>query len=141
MILVEILPNLYLGDSEGSKYKSQLGIESQINCQRDLKDVGITNEYVYDIKKNIEHYELVKMYQYLLECVNFINKNVINDKSTLVYCENGNQKASTVIAAYLIKYGRVDTDTAVRMMRTKNKTSFYPNIDFYNSLKMMENDI
>ena len=42
---------------------------------------------------------------------------------------------------YLIKYGRVDADTAVKMLRTKNKTSFYPNIDFYNSLKMMENDI
>ena len=43
--------------------------------------------------------------------------------------------------AYLIKYGKVDADTAVKMIRTKNKTSFYPNIDFYNSLKMMENDI
>ena len=93
MILVEILPNLYLGDSEGSKYKSQLGIESQINCQRDLKDIGTPTEYVYDIKKNIEHYELVKMYQYLLECVHFINKNVITDKSILVYCESGNRAA------------------------------------------------
>ena len=141
MILVEILPNLYLGDIEGSKYKSQLGIESQINCQRDLQNIGTHTEYVYDIKKNIEHYELVKMYQYLLESITFINKNILNDKPVLVYCENANQKASTVIAAYLIKYGKVDADTAVKMLRTKNKTSFYPNIDFYNSLKMMENDI
>ena len=38
------------------------------------------------------------MYQYLLECIVFINKNILNDKPVLVYCENGNQKASTVIA-------------------------------------------
>ncbi len=141
MILVEILPNLYLSDLEGSRHKVQLGVESVINCQKDLKDIGTNTEYVFDIKKNIEHYELVKMYQYLIECIDFINKNILNDKPVLVYCDNANQKSSTVIAAYLIKYGKVNADTAVKMVRSKNKTSFYPSIDFYNSLKMMENDI
>ena len=141
MILVEILPNLYLGDLEGSKYKSQLNINAVINCQRDLSSIGTSKEYVYDIKKNIEKYELVKMYEYLIESINFIHKNVINDKPVLVYCDNGNQKASTVLAGYLIKYGRIDADSAIKMMRSKNKTSFYPNIDYYSSLKMIQNDL
>jgi hypothetical protein len=140
MILVEILPNLYLADKEGSKYKAQLDITSQINCQKDLNYIGTSTEYVFDIKKNIEQYELVKMYQYLIESINFIHKNILADKSVLVYCENGNQKASTVIAAYLIKFGRVDADDAIKMLRSKNKTSFYPDIDYYNSLKMIQND-
>ena len=63
------------------------------------------------------------------------------DKSVLVYCDNGNQKASTVIAAYLIKFGRVDADDAIKMLRSKNKTSFYPDIDYYSSLKMIQNDL
>jgi hypothetical protein len=141
MILVEILPNLYLADAEGSKYKSQLNITSQINCQRDLMYIGTSNEYVHDIKKNIEQYELVKMYQYLIESVNYIHKNVLNDNPVLVYCDSANQKASTVVAAYLIKYGRVNADDAIKMIRSKNKTSFYPSIDYYNSLKMVQNDI
>ena len=141
MILVEILPNLYLADKEGSKYKSQLNIISQINCQRDLNYLGTSTEYVYDLKKNIKQYELVKMYQYLIESIDFIHKNLINDKSVLVYCDNGNQKASTVIAAYLIKFGRIDADDAIKMLRSKNKTSFYPDIDYYSSLKMIQNDI
>ena len=141
MILVEILPNLYLGDKEGSKYKTQLNIISQINCQRDLMYIGTSTEYVHDIKKNIEQYELVKMYQYLIESISFIHKNILNDNSVLVYCDSANQKASTVIAAYLIKYGRVNADDAIKMIRSKNKTSFYPNIDYYNSLKMIQNDI
>tara|TARA_B100001093_G_C26632750_1_gene929624 strand:+ start:35 stop:460 length:426 start_codon:yes stop_codon:yes gene_type:complete len=141
MILVEILPNLYLADKEGSKYKTQLNIISQINCQRDLNYLGTSTEYVHDLKKNIKQYELVKMYQYLIESINFIHKNLINDKSVLVYCDNGNQKASTVIAAYLIKFGRIDADDAIKMLRSKNKTSFYPDIDYYSSLKMIQNDI
>jgi protein-tyrosine phosphatase len=141
MILIEILPNLYLGDAQSVKYKSQLNIASQINCQRDLMYLGTHTEYVHNIKKNIEQYELVGMYQYLTESINFIHKNILKDNAVLVYCDSGNQKASTVIAAYIIKYGKVDADTAIKMIRSKNKTSFYPNIDFYNSLKMIQNDL
>jgi|TARA_B110000483_G_C17766184_1_gene378019 hypothetical protein len=141
MILVEILPNLYLADYEGSKYKSQLNITSQINCQRDLMYIGTSTEYVHDIKKNLVQYELVKMYQYLIESINYIHKNIVNDNGVLVYCDSANQKASTVVAAYLIKYGRVNADDAIKMIRSKNKTSFYPNIDYYNSLQMIHNDI
>jgi hypothetical protein len=141
MILVEILPNLYLADQEGSKYKSQLNITSQINCQRDLMYIGTSTEYVHDIKKNLVQYELVKMYQYLIESINYIHKNIVNDNGVLVYCDSANQKASTVVAAYLIKYGRVNADDAIKMIRSKNKTSFYPNIDYYNSLQMIHNDI
>ena len=57
MILVEILPNLYLADHEGSKYKTQLNITSQINCQRDLMYIGTSTEYVHDIKKNLVQYQ------------------------------------------------------------------------------------
>ena len=81
------------------------------------------------------------MYQYLIESINFIHKNILNDNPVLVFCDSGNQKASTIIAAYLIKYGRTNADDAIKMIRSKNKTSFYPNIDYYNSLKMIQNDI
>ena len=140
MILVEILPNLYIGDIESLKYKSNLNITAIINCAKDLKSLDSYSNYVYDIKKNIEKYELVKMYQYLSESVNYIHKNMLNDKSVLIFCENANQKASTVAASYLIKYGKLSLDDAIKVIRTKNKTSFFPNIDFYNALQMIDND-
>ncbi len=43
------------------------------------------------------------MYEYLNETVDFIYNNLMNNKSVLVYCENGNQKSPTIVAAYLIK--------------------------------------
>ena len=52
------------------------------------------------MKVSIEKYEIIKMYEYLVESVEFIYKNFINDKSTLVFCENGNQKSATVVAAF-----------------------------------------
>lgn len=141
MILVEILPNLYLGDRDSIKYKDHLHLAAVVNCIRDLKTLGSHSEYVHNIQKNIEKYELVKMFQYLSETIIYIHKYIVKDLPVLVYCENGNQKASTVIAAYLIKIGKLTAKDAIKVIRTKNKTSFYPNIDYYNSLLMIENDI
>ena len=139
MLLIEILPNLYLGDNESVKYKEQLNISAVINCGYDLKNIGTHTNYVFNIKKNLEKYELVKMYQYLNESVNFIYKNIIQDNPVLVFCENGNQKSASIIAAYIIKYGKMSIDDAIKTIRTKNKTAFYPNIDFYTSLQMIDN--
>ena len=80
------------------------------------------------------------MYQYLIETSNFIYKHTTNDNSVLVYCENGNQKAATVIAAYLIKYGKMSADESIKTIRTKNKTAFYPNIDYYSVLQLLEKE-
>lgn len=140
MILVEILPNLYLGDHESVKLKERLHIRTIINCIKDLRFLGNFSDYVYNLKKNIEKYEIIQMYQYLTECIDFIHKNIINDNSVLVFCENGNQKASTVVAAYIIKYGKLSLENAIASVRTKNATSFYPNIDYYSSLQLISND-
>ena len=140
MILIEMLPNLYIGDLESIKYKDQIGARHTINCVKDLKSLGNHSEYVFNIKKNIEQYEIVKMYQYLIETSNFIYKTQTHDNSVLVYCENGSQKSATVIAAYLIKYGKMTADESIKTIRTKNKTAFYPNIDYYSVLQLLEKD-
>ena len=64
MILIEMLPNLYIGDLESIKYKDQIDARHTINCVKDLKSLGNHSEYVFNIKKNIEQYEIVKMYRY-----------------------------------------------------------------------------
>lgn len=141
MILVEILPNLYLGDIESVKYRHKLNISTIINCVKDLEFLGSFTDYVYNLKKNIEKYEIIQMYQYLVESTSFIHKNIMDDKSVLVFCESGNQKASTVIAAYIIRYGKISMDEAINSVRSKNSTSFYPNIDYYSALQLVYNDI
>ena len=57
MILIEMLPNLYLGDLESVKYKAQIDASHTINCVKDLKTVGNNSEYVFNkTKLNVDGY-------------------------------------------------------------------------------------
>ena len=78
------------------------------------------------------------MYEYMVESVNFIYKNMKNDESTLVFCENGNQKSASIIAAFLIKFGNHTKETAIKAIRTKYNSAFYPDINYNLSLEMFE---
>jgi len=138
MIFIEIIPNLWIANSETLKYKDRLGIDFIVNCQKDLHFLGKYNQYKMEIGKNLEKYEIVKMYEYLNETSEFINKKLLNNNSVLVVCENGNQKSASIIAAYLMKYGKISLKNAILGMRTKHKTVFYPSIHYLNSLEMFE---
>ena len=132
MVCIEIIPNLYFGDNKN------VNVNCIVNCSKDLSFLGKYKEYNINISDNLEKYEIIKMYEYLNETVEFINDNLINNKSILVYCENGNQKSPTIIAAYLIKYGNMSYLNAIKSIRSKYNTAFYPSINFENSLAMFE---
>lgn len=127
-----MIPNLYFGNNKN------VNIDCIVNCCKDLSFLGKYKEYNIHISDNLEKYELIKMYEYLNETIEFIYKNLLNNKSILIYCENANQKSPTIIAAYLIKYGNMDYKTAIKAIRSKYKTAFYPTIHFENSLQMFE---
>ena len=64
--------------------------------------------------------------------------NMIKDEPTLIFCENGNQKSATIIAAFLIKYGNHNKESAIKAIRSKYKSAFYPDINYIYSLEMFE---
>lgn len=132
MLFVEVIPNLYFGNNKN------VNVDSIVNCTKDLHFLGNYKEYNINIKDNLEKYEIVKMYEYLNETVDFIYNNLMNNKSVLVYCENGNQKSPTIVAAYLIKYGLINKNNAIKAIRSKYNTAFYPSINFEMSLEMFE---
>ena len=140
MILIELVPNLWLGDQESVKYKEKLNINAVINCSKDLHFLGNYQEYIIDIKNNLEKYEIIKMYEYMVETVEFIYKNVSKDKNVLVYCENANQKSATICAAFLIKYGKMDKESVIKSIRSKHKSAFYPDINYNMSLDMFSKE-
>lgn len=138
MILVEIVPNVWLGDIEGEKYKSNINIKYIVNCLKDLSFLNNYDNYKGVVKDSLEKYEIIKFYEYLCETTKFINSNMIKDEPTLIFCENGNQKSATVIAAFLIKYGSHTKETAIKAIRTKYKSAFYPDINYIYCLEMFE---
>jgi len=140
MIFIEILPSLWIGNYETLKHKDRLNIDYIINCTKDLHFLGKSNNYKSDIKINLEKYEIIKMYEYLIETTEFIYKKIMNNNSVLVVCQSGNQLSPTVITAFIIKYGRLNINTIIKSLRTKHKTAFFPSIDFKNSLEMVESN-
>ena len=141
MILVEIVPNIWLGDIEGEKYKSNIGVKYIVNCLKDLSFLNNYDTYQGVIKDSLEKYEIIKLYEYLCETTKFMYANMIKDEPTLIFCENGNQKSATIIAAFLIKYGNHSKENAIKAIRTKYKSAFYPDINYIYSLEMFEQNI
>lgn len=131
---VEIIPDLWLGNDQ-SALNTQDDNFLYINCSNDLSFLGRAQQYNIEIKNNLEKYEILKMYQYLNETVEFIYKNLINLKPVLVHCETGTQKSATVVAAYLIKYGKMNIEQAVKLIKTKKIDCFTPDIDYFFSLE------
>ena len=131
---VEIIPDLWLGNDQ-SALNTQDDNFLYINCSNDLSFLGRAQQYNIEIKNNLEKYEILKMYQYLNETVEFIYKNLINLKPVLVHCETGTQKSATVVAAYLIKYGKINIEQAVKLIKTKKIDCFTPDIDYFFSLE------
>ena len=131
---VEIIPDLWLGNDQ-SALNTQDDNFVYINCSNDLSFLGRAQQYNIEIKNNLEKYEILKMYQYLNETVEFIYKNLINLKPVLVHCETGTQKSATVVAAYLIKYGKMNIEQAVKLIKTKKIDCFSPDIHYFFSLE------
>tara|TARA_Y100000780_G_scaffold232465_1_gene264265 strand:- start:7700 stop:8200 length:501 start_codon:yes stop_codon:yes gene_type:complete len=50
--------------------------------------------------------------------VNFIEKNLKNNKSTMVHCAAGKGRAGTILAAYLIKFKDMDAKNAIERIRS-----------------------
>ena len=113
MNFVEIIPNLWLGDDKSvfenmSTYKNLDFVF--VNCNKDLEFLYKSKKYKDgQMKLNLEKYELIRFYKYLNDIVIFIYDNIKNNKSVIVHCNDGNQKSPTIVAAYLIKFGKLVT--------------------------------
>ena len=138
MILIEIIPNLWIGSNDCIPHLGNKNIKCVINCGKDLHFLNKYKQYKSEIKINLEKYEIIKLFEYLNETVEFIYNNITNNKSTIVVCESSNQKSPTVICAFLIKYGKMTKFNAIKSIRSKHSTAFYPDISYDTSLELYE---
>ena len=141
---VEIIPDLWIGSLaayNNSKFQEDNNISCLINCCKDLHFLGKYREYNMPIKNTMEKYEIDKMYEYLIEVTEFIHQNIIDNKVILIYCDNGIQKSPTIAIAYLMRYGKLPKDLAIKSVKSKKPDVFKPFLDFNYSLDKFEKDI
>lgn len=149
-MVVEIIPDLWLGNKETIEnylFLKEKKVDCMINVTRDL---GFNERYKncetirIPVDNNFEEGMLednIAMYKYLEEIVTIIHKRLNKNKVVLVYCVDGKQRSATIIAGYIIKYGKVGMKQSIEYMRTKEVECFRPNINFAMTLKKFESGL
>ena len=145
MIVKEIIPGLWLGEkeiSENIQFYKDNNIDIVINCSTDLPFINIDIEKLrLKVNDNLKNEEILKMYQNLNYITKYINDNLLLCKNILVHCYAGKQRSATVIIAYLIRYGNINLEKSIELLKSKKEDVFTPTINFINSLKQFYKDI
>lgn len=137
--MTEIIPGLWIGDREvalDSKWLKQNKITVLINCTKSVpfpdSDAGLIHVLRVSVHDNLEASEIEKMQKYL-EPVSDKVAEWLPNHNILVHCYAGRQRSSSVILAYLIRYGELGLDEAIDLLRTKKSDTCLPQFNFYDS--------
>jgi hypothetical protein len=137
-----IMPNLYLGNINVSKdidFLKDNHIDAIVNCSYEIEFHEYFNDKekirlsVHD-DKSLEN--MKKFQENILGSVEFIDKQINNNKIVLVHCYYGLMRSATVIAAYLIIKYNMPVNDAIIFLKKKNKIIFNNN---YNFIEILEN--
>ena len=143
-LATEIIPDLWIGDQrsiKNTKFLKENKFSCIINC---TKNIEINEDYMGTEIVNImigenEHTDLLKdnleLYKKIDDIVEYIHRYLCKNKSVLVYCQGCIQRAPTIVAAYIMKYGKVDIDKAINDIKTKRENCFQPRVNFYLTLQ------
>tara|TARA_B110001469_G_C9617865_1_gene307761 strand:- start:77 stop:517 length:441 start_codon:yes stop_codon:yes gene_type:complete len=141
---IEILPCLWISTfkvSENASFLLDKNIGFLVNCQNDLDFLGKSKNYNHEISLNVQKYEILKFNKYLFEITERIHNKIKNNINTLVFCENAIQKSPTIILCYLMRYGMINYQNSLEILRTKCPDVFKPNIEYENTIKKFMEDL
>jgi len=138
--MTEVISGLWIGDREdalNAKWLKQNKITVIINCTKsvpflDSPDSGLIHVLRVAVHDNLEPEEIEKMQKYL-EPVSAKIAEWLPNHNILVHCYAGRQRSSSIILAYLIRYGELCLDEAIKYLRTKKIDTCLPKFNFYGS--------
>ena len=134
----EIIPNIWIGDRNDAhniRFIREFDIKLIVNC---TKNIAFHQKYTHQkIRVNIDDkdtsdsiVENKKLYHCLIDLTKTIHTYLQKNQAILVHCYAGAQRSAAVVAAYLIKYGKIDYRTAVKYIQSKRVKCFNPGINF-----------
>ena len=128
---IEVLPGLWIATqsfADNALFLRDKNIGFLVNCQKDLDFLGKSDGYNDQIRMNIEKYEVLKFNKYLIEITERIRDKIKNNINVLVFCDSTIQKSPTIVLCYLIRYGMLNKENSIEMLKTKCPDIFKPYI-------------
>ena len=122
----QILPGLWIGDIHSAtniQFLKSRGITYILNCSQNTKipitkTIHYPKEVSYRICRNLHHD--------IDWIIDSIEKKLINNNNILIFCESNLHNSPTVALIYMLKYGKLDLNTAFMFIKSKNNTIFKP---------------
>ena len=139
MVYNKILNNVYLSnykDSINNEYINDNNIKVIINCSKNLPFINNNNiiKIRISINDDLSKQSNIDLFKYLNNITTIMNKYTKQNYNILVHCYAGIQRSPSIIAAYLIRYYNFSMYEAINYIKQKKNKTFYPKINFYNSL-------
>ena len=154
---VNVLPNIWVGDLNDRKNNIFLNNNKialiislhSLNIQDKFTNIEIYISLVNDIKnyninEYISHDDKIKVNKiildHLFDITEFIHKEKRN-KNIFIYCKDCNQITPTIIAAYMIRYAKIDHILSIKYLKTKIYNIFLPSPILISSLEIFCNKL
>ena len=144
MSVTQIIPQLWLGDKLISQKKSffdDKNITVVINCTKEIKFMDNKITYRLDIDDDLSTITMQKMYSEIYKIIDFIDNEIEKGNNILVHCLKGKQRSANIVAAYLMKYSRINYTAAMKYIQSKRPICFTPSNNFEMVLKKIEKDL
>ena len=133
--IVELLPNIWIGDYKdcGNLLSfTECNINSLINCCN-REPFVINNILKYDIELNKDE-DMRVIIDILHKVVDYIREQLSKNKFILIYSLHGDQKATTIAACYMMKYGKMEPKNVINAICSKKNNEFYPILHFKDAI-------
>ena len=104
----------------------------------DLDEIRIPIDY--DEEESMEKQNII-IYQHLYDVTDYIHEKIINNEKVLLLGQYGKQDLDVFIVAYLIRFGKINIQTATSFLKSKKKDIFEPKCLFFFALNKFYNEL
>jgi hypothetical protein len=134
--MIEILPLMWLAsvnDITHSFIKNK-NVKNAINCSK-MEKINMPNVEILDFPINKNN--LIKSnFEIILGYIHrHMESNLVNNRSIVIYCLDGETYSPFLALLYIIKYGKMDRLKAIECLQSKLKNILHLKLDFDYFLK------
>jgi hypothetical protein len=104
----------------------------------DLDEIRIPLDYNEDESMEKQN---ITIYQHLYDVTDYIHNKIINNEKVMLLGKYGKQDIDVFVVAYLIRFGKVNIQSAILFLKSKKKNIFDPKCLFYFALNKFYNEL